>query len=199
MEVSCEFLDVRTADSTKTIADRAINASGVGNFKWKIDAHLTAGNVIALDDDEELIVVGGRRSICEAFGQNPVANYIFAATGGKVLYASHAASSRKRWAYTAAGMRMMQVISAPASSLVPATAAAFRNSSPRGFAANYAGSVRQAYSTKVNRAVAGVVNQAAKTRTVLHLFSESADFGGHALGPQVTGAGLSLQLARFFA
>ena len=94
---------------------------------------------------------------------------------------------------------MMQVISSPASSFVPATAAAFRNPSPRAFATTYTASMRQAYSPKLNRAVAGVVNQAAKTRTVLHLFSESADFGGFALGPQVTGAGLSLQLARFFA
>ncbi len=199
MEVNCEFLDVRTADSTKTIAERTINASGAGNFKRKIQTHVTAGNLILLDDDEEMIVVGGRQSICEAFGQTPVASYIFAAMRGKVIYASHAASSRKRWAYTAAGMRMMQVISGPASALVPATAAAFRNPSPRGFAANYAGYMRQTYSTKVNRAVAGVVNQAAKTRTVLHLFAESADFGGFPIGPQVTGASLSLQLAQFFA
>jgi hypothetical protein len=92
-----------------------------------------------------------------------------------------------------------QLLTGPGLNCMTVTAAAFDDPNPIHMAKNYKGAMKTTYSRRVNRCVFGVLNQAAKTRTVLHLFSESADFAGCALGTRLSGAGLSLSLARYFA
>lgn len=198
MEVSCEFLDAHTTDTTDQIAGRSINAAGTGNFFGKVNKHVDATGTILLDDGMEMLVVGGRHSICQAFATNPVAQYVFTAPPGKVIFASRAASSRKGWAFRAGAMRATQVLTGPAFGLIPATVTGVRTGNPLFAGSAYLTSLTNTYSPKMNKAVAGVLNQASKTRTVLHLFAESANFGGHALGRRLNGAQLSLELSQFF-
>ena len=197
MEVNCEILDQHTTEATGSIADRTISNHGAGNFRSKIEEHLN-GNTVLLDDDMEMLVIGGRHSICRAFATPPVISYVFAAPPGKVIYASRAASSRKRWAFGMGAARVGQMLTGPAYNLVPTGVAAARDPSPMSAGRNYARFMENTYSPKVNGAFAGVLNEAAKTRTVLHLFSESANFGGHVLGNRLTGADVALQLSMFF-
>jgi hypothetical protein len=84
----------------------------------------------------------------------------------------------------------------PAHIVMGATAASCK--APLSFGANLLGLAQRTYSPRVNMAVAGVLHEAAKTRTVLHLFSEAPSFHGHRLGSRLTGADVSLQLSRFF-
>ena len=198
MEVNCEFLEEHTTDTTRNIADRTISNHAAGNFRRKIEEHLLAGNSILLDDNMEMLVIGGRNSICQAFATNPVASYVFCAPPGKIIFASRAASSRKRWACGMGAARLGQMFAGPAYNLLPTGMAAAKDPSPVSFGRNYAGFMKRTYSPRVNGAFAGVLSEAAKTRTVLHLFSESADFGGHPIGCRVYGADLSLQLSKFF-
>jgi hypothetical protein len=200
MEVNCEFLDERTTDTTGQIAARTINAGAAGNFEGKIIERMPpGGDTIVFDDDMEMLVIGGRTSICNAFAKEPVASFYFEAPRGKMIFASHAASSRKRWAFGAGAARVTQLLSGPAYNLGTVTATAFRDPNPRHMASLYKSTMKSTYSRKINEGVFGVLNQAAKTRTVLHLFSDNADPTAQALGTRLNGASLSFQLARYFA
>ena len=197
MEVNCEILDQHTTDSTRTIADRTISNHGRGNFQLKIQQRLMA-NAILLDDDMEMLVIGGRHSICLAFATPPVSNYIFTAPPGKTIFASRAASSRKRWAVGMGAARLGQILTGPAYHLGSVGYAATKDLNPISLGRKYGWYMKNTYSPKINQNVAGVLSEATKTRTVLHLFSESADFEGKDLGTHMNGAQLSLELSKFF-
>jgi len=114
----------------------------------------------------QMIVVGGRHSICQAFATSPTLRYAFAAPARKTIYASHESSSRKGWAFRTGAMRTIQLMIGPGHIVMEATAASCK--APLSFGANFVGLFQRTYSPKVNMAVAGVLHEAAKTRTVLH-------------------------------
>jgi len=192
MQVQCLFIDKRGTLTDDELIQRHTNARTAfqSNFVNEIQAVLQ-GNAVWLDN-LEMVVIGGRKSICNAFAQIPVANYEFRAPQGKLIYVSHTRSSKgKGYALGLGALRITQMATSPIYNGITTLKTG-------GGMETFSSRMKNTYDAEFNRLLFGVLGLASKTRTILHLFSESSDFDGTPIASAPTGAQLSLLLRKYF-
>ena len=154
------------------------------------------GFTINLNEDEEMVIIGGRNSIRQAFGNLPVAEYRIQVPAGRMLYCSdHRTSGNKGLAAVGGGLGVAQMLSGPLWNAAAAGGQSIANPSQSNFVRGYANSMRNTYRpSEVNFRFSGL-NAMSKKLTVLRIFSDVTGFQGTNLGPSQTGAGIAIALA----
>ena len=201
MKVACIFISAGGGNTDKDaeLVSSQFTHLGLADAEFSTDyfasvikKRVDASGSITLDRDE-MIVVGGRKSIAEAFGELPVSRYIFAAGTGKILCLTHSRCSPDRNRAIGLGIgRVGQIAVAPA---YQAVAALVNGNDAAGFAAHMGSTLSPA----ANSRVFTTLGLATKTRTVLHIFSAPSSFDGHQLARRHSGAQISLLVRRYFS
>lgn len=176
--------------------------TGANDFDSTLAGFVQNGNVNIGGDG--IVVVGGRKSISDAFGHIPVQNYRFISVGGQSLFFSYSRCAPGRGkvvdlAFQDAG----NVFLGPINHLVTAIdkVGQKKQANP-----NTSWTVGRLYGTLMNSTYnpsiiakkLEVYDEGLKKKTVVRIFSAAANFNGASLGPAVTGAGISLRLRQIF-
>jgi hypothetical protein len=188
---------------------RGVNL-GSHSFAPDIRRHMNDQGEVVIDDSG-MAVIGGRRSIIDAFARVPCAEWRFSAPEGQMIYASHQRSSAMRGKALGLGAeRVMQLATGPVSNAVAITMTGIKrdirnrqnHTGPDGywkdFGSNYRDLFNRTYNSKVNKQMFRGLGNAMKSRTVLYLYSANQDFDGTVIAQSTNGAELSLILKRYF-
>lgn len=159
---------------------------------------------IELDDINELVIVGGRNSIRQAFGTLPVANHKFLGSSGRLLYMSD--RQHRPAGKTTVAMAVATNVAGPFINPVMGVGNASFNGAritPKyGVKAglshgvrSYGNALQKTYDPRETYHRMNLTAKASKEITVLRLFSDTDGCPGIQLGPSVNGASIAVTLA----
>jgi hypothetical protein len=212
MEVHVEFLPSggRRQDAETVINDATITTHN-GNFRQRISQRMDGGNELVIDGFD-IALVGGRKSIVEAFCDGPCARWMFSAPHPMLIYASHERSAaRRQQAFEIGVNRIVQIATGPvynAGRLVTNNMRIDREKRDgnepndgghwQRFGENYRKAMHGTYQLNANKNVFRVLGHAMKKKTLLYLFAANQNFTGHALCTRANGAQLSQLIRQYF-